>query len=231
MLLHKNLLIVVGAATLGFATLSSVRPVEASVLFDEIGTLNPFNTQRDGGDAPVGRYTFNQQTTITSFSVLNALSTAGDLKFLIFNSGNGDLLFSSNPKTFASDGGTGLANNTFKESDPLSFTFLPGITYGLTATSSVLAGYYVAFDSVAENGITALTGNQNVIGSFNNPSLQLGTNCCSVPVKLFSSDIQPVPEPSLSLGLLALGTLGAASTLKRKLKSSKSSEKETTKVG
>jgi hypothetical protein len=48
MLLHKNLLIVVGAATLGFATLSSVRPVEASVLFDEIGTLNPFNTQRDG---------------------------------------------------------------------------------------------------------------------------------------------------------------------------------------
>ena len=37
MLLHKNLLIVVGAATLGFATLSSVRPVEASVLFDEIG--------------------------------------------------------------------------------------------------------------------------------------------------------------------------------------------------
>jgi len=124
-----------------------------------------------------------------------------------------------------------LANNTFKESDPLSFTFLPGITYGLTATSSVFAGYYVAFDSVAENGITALTGNQNVIGSFNNPSLQLGTNCCSVPVKLFSSDIQPVPEPSLSLGLLALGTLGAASTLKRKLKSSKSSEKETTKVG
>jgi len=39
-----------------------------------------------------------------------------------------------------------------------------------------------------------------------------------------------VPEPSLTLSLLALGTLGAASTLKRKLKSSKSSEKETTKV-
>ncbi|MEY3554866.1 MAG: hypothetical protein RLZZ580_920 [Cyanobacteriota bacterium] len=40
----------------------------------------------------------------------------------------------------------------------------------------------------------------------------------------------PCPEPSQFLGLLALGTLGAASTLKRKLKSSKSSEKETTKV-
>jgi hypothetical protein len=39
-----------------------------------------------------------------------------------------------------------------------------------------------------------------------------------------------VPEPSSTLGLLALGTLGAASTLKRKLKPSKPSEKETTKV-
>ncbi|MDJ0558138.1 MAG: PEP-CTERM sorting domain-containing protein, partial [Microcystis sp. M53599_WE4] len=40
-----------------------------------------------------------------------------------------------------------------------------------------------------------------------------------------------VPEPSSILGLLALGTLGAASTLKRKLKPSKSTEKETTKIG
>jgi hypothetical protein len=39
-----------------------------------------------------------------------------------------------------------------------------------------------------------------------------------------------VPEPTSTLGILALGTLGAASTLKRQLKSSKSSEKETTKV-
>jgi len=40
----------------------------------------------------------------------------------------------------------------------------------------------------------------------------------------------PVPEPSSILSLLALGTLGAASTLKRKLKPSQSTEKETTKV-
>jgi hypothetical protein len=40
-----------------------------------------------------------------------------------------------------------------------------------------------------------------------------------------------IPEPSSTINLLALGTLGAASTLKRKLKPSKSAEKETTKVG
>lgn len=43
--------------------------------------------------------------------------------------------------------------------------------------------------------------------------------------------LKSVPEPTSSLSLLALGTLGAASTLKRKLKLSKSPEKETTKVG
>ncbi|MCZ8055856.1 MAG: PEP-CTERM sorting domain-containing protein [Microcystis sp. LE19-12.2C] len=39
-----------------------------------------------------------------------------------------------------------------------------------------------------------------------------------------------VPEPTSTLSLLVLGTLGAASTLKRQFKSSKSTEKETTKV-
>ena len=46
-----------------------------------------------------------------------------------------------------------------------------------------------------------------------------------------SADGKKVPEPTSTLSLLALGTLGAASTLKRKLKSSQSTEKETTKVG
>lgn len=53
----------------------------------------------------------------------------------------------------------------------------------------------------------------------------------SVTLTNFSLSPQGVPEPTSILSLLALGTLGAASTLKRKLKSSKSSEKETTKVG
>ena len=44
-------------------------------------------------------------------------------------------------------------------------------------------------------------------------------------------DLRIAPEPSSTLILLALGTLGAASTLKRKLKSTKSTGKETTKVG
>ena len=50
--------------------------------------------------------------------------------------------------------------------------------------------------------------------------------------ELNALDIKPerVPEPTSTLSFLALGTLGAASTLKRKLRTSKSSEKDTTKV-
>ncbi|MFM6324257.1 MAG: PEP-CTERM sorting domain-containing protein [Microcystis panniformis] len=43
-------------------------------------------------------------------------------------------------------------------------------------------------------------------------------------VAVCDHDCPPIPEPSTVLSLLTLGTLGAASTLKRKLKSSKSDE-------
>ncbi|UZO78104.1 MULTISPECIES: PEP-CTERM sorting domain-containing protein [Microcystis] len=64
-------------------------------------------------------------------------------------------------------------------------------------------------------------------------SFALETQAGSLTGTIFSNGVADcsVPEPTSTLSLLALGTLGAASTLKRKLKSSKSSEKETTKVG
>ena len=71
--------------------------------------------------------------------------------------------------------------------------------------------------------------------NFSGSSLQLTLNRRTAWV--FASEVtfdgellgvQPVPEPTSTLSLLALG---AASTLKRKLKPSQSTEKETTKVG
>ncbi len=59
--------------------------------------------------------------------------------------------------------------------------------------------------------------------------------CASISVNVPSSGgkpcAAPVPEPNSLIGLAVLSTLGAASTLKRQIKSSKPSEKETTKVG
>jgi hypothetical protein len=63
---------------------------------------------------------------------------------------------------------------------------------------------------------------------FSNAILQgaESVECISQVVGPFPS----VPESSSTLSLLALGTLGAASILKRKLKPTKSTKKETTKV-
>ena len=55
--------------------------------------------------------------------------------------------------------------------------------------------------------------------------------CINGTVRILDVSLVHTPEPTSVLGFLALGTLGAASTLKRQLKPSKSSEKETTKVG
>ncbi len=57
-----------------------------------------------------------------------------------------------------------------------------------------------------------------------------GTTDTAASASLGLTATERVPEPTSTLSLLALGTLGAASTLKRKLKPSKTSEKETTKV-
>jgi hypothetical protein len=58
-----------------------------------------------------------------------------------------------------------------------------------------------------------------------------GINDTTATLSLKFTPANAVPEPTSTLSLLALGTLGAASTLKRKLKPSQSTEKETTKVG
>jgi len=55
--------------------------------------------------------------------------------------------------------------------------------------------------------------------------------CIDGTVRILNVSLVHTPEPTSVLSLFALGTLGAASTLKRKLKPSKSTEKETTKVG
>jgi hypothetical protein len=77
-----------------------------------------------------------------------------------------------------------------------------------------------SFDSPAGSTGMIFSG-----GTLKYPSLGSDLSVASATMTRIS-----VHEPSSILGFLALGTLGAASTLKRKLKSSKSSEKQTEKV-
>lgn len=95
----------------------------------------------------------------------------------------------------------------------------------ISVNNFINSPYLSSLQTYTENGNSSfLSFYSNILASSNNlTTSSLSTGQVSVDGK--------VPEPSSVIGLLAIGTLGAASTLKRKLKPSKSSEKETTKVG
>jgi len=107
----------------------------------------------------------------------------------------------------------------------------PSLTIGITKDNKKIlfsdVDYNVQYPSIAPPGTPIPP---RVDATYRVLTNILGTSCddCTGdgPVK-----IELIPEPTSTLSLLALGTLGAASTLKRKLKPSKSTGKETTKVG
>jgi hypothetical protein len=99
-------------------------------------------------------------------------------------------------------------------------------TSGTEFANQVTAFTALGNNAILGSQIKAIDGNLsttttlgNTVGQNKRLSLTLG----------FASTA--IPEPSSIIGLAVLGTLGAASTLKRQIKSSKSTEKETTKVG
>ncbi len=72
----------------------------------------------------------------------------------------------------------------------------------------------------------------NLEGSISSAGFTEVLASVSLPVTFGTAQTaQQVPEPASLFGLGVLGTLGVGSTLKRKLKPSKSAEKETPKVG
>ena len=128
----------------------------------------------------------------------------GNLKFLIFNSTTGSLLYQSAAKSFLDTGGG------YKFSDAFSFTFNPGTVYGLTAISGVDEDFQVDFIGNTVGNFNFLTGNQNTTGTFGSPGLDTFTFCCDVATALITGPA-PIPEPETYAMMLAgLGLLGLA---------------------
>lgn len=181
---------------------------QASVIVNHEDAVGDFRTFRGSNNAPVGRLTVSSSQTIEGFGVDVDLDGDTTLDFLIFNSDSGALLYSSGATAFT-DTGAG-----YKYSNPFSFTFNVGVTYGLTAISAAGGNYFV---DVAPNTVDAfnfLTGNQNATGH----SLGLVTFCCDVGTSLVVGDGAAVPEPaSWALMIGGIGMAGAALRRRRAL--------------
>ena len=98
---------------------------------------------------------------------------------------------------------------------------LDNIVFNNTINSDYLTDYEVFIDA---GGLSHFSFPSNILAATENL-----TSPGSSEGKAWVDGTE-VPEPSLILGLLALGTLGTASTLKDKLKKSKSKERELEKV-
>ena len=114
--------------------------------------------------------------------------------------------------------------------------FLPTLNQDENGHFNILGMYFLPSFDVSPSliGTAPKTFVSSVIGSLEDVVTN-GTNAssylqCSIPSEDGGPDVisycgETVPEPTSILSLLALGTFGTASTLKRKLKSSKSTEK------
>ena len=163
-------------------------------------------------DVPIGSYTI-QNGTPNPFTNVNLTLTVNSNPFTLntadtsFIYGTGQFLVNATSSTLTFN--TANANG----GNPANLTFVNSFT-GLSAPRYLIGsdgapGFEIAIDTSPDVG--ALLAFPVTFGTV--------------------QTVQQVPEPASLFGLGVLGTLGAASTLKRKLKPSKSAEKETTKVG
>jgi len=163
-------------------------------------------------DVPVGSYTI-QNGTPNPFTNVNLILTVNGNPFPVLNAAD-----TSNIS------GTGQ--------------FLVNATSSTLTFNTANADGSNPADLVFVNSSTGFGGPFYVIGTDGNPGFEIAINtspdvAASVAFSVtFGTvqQVQQVPEPASLFGLGVLSTLGAASTLKRKLKPSQSIEKETTKV-
>jgi len=191
-------------AGLAAATLLAATPALATTTIEHADG-GGFTTHRDAGSAPVGRLTVSSAQTISGFGIDVDLNGLSELTFLIFDSGNGSVLYQSAAKAFT-DTGAG-----YKYSDAFSFTFNPGTVYGLAAWSNTGGAYAVDHVANSVGAFQFLTGNQNV----NYNSLDTGTNCCDVSTSLVLSGGSAVPEPTV-WAMMITGFGLAGSMLRRR---------------
>jgi hypothetical protein len=136
--------------------------------------------------------------TISSVAVRNGMETAGDLRFAILSQPQHQFLYLSSQKTFTADTAGEL---TWKQSDPLSFTFLAGNQYLVGYLHDVATDDYVDRTADSSSGVKSDLA-CDCLNGFSNPSY---SHQCFTGVDE-AVRLIGVPEPT-SATLVLLGML------------------------
>jgi len=124
------------------------------LVFDSIPTSSG-SSSRTSGDSCGTAINVTTTQSITQIAVKNTLTVPTNIKFMIWNKTTSTLLYISPPKNFTT------AGDTWKTSDPLTFTLQAGTQYYVGGIADT--GGTWDYDTVAEtqNGITSLVMNPN----------------------------------------------------------------------
>ena len=106
-------------------TLAATAPAGATMIFDGSTLSRDASVSLGVNGGVFGRYTFSSATTISSFSTLDALGSAANLTFRIYNSTTGASLYTSAPKAFAADASATIAAGSFKKSTSFRLLSFP----------------------------------------------------------------------------------------------------------
>jgi hypothetical protein len=131
-----------------------------------------------------------QQLMISRMGVLNEMLSAGQLKFVIMSYPQPQFLYVSAPEAFGKDT---AGQETWKQSDPFSFTFDPGKTYLVGYLQSVAVNEDVDGHAESASGITSDLF-VHALSSFSNPTYShLFLTGGDESVRLYT-----VPEPAIT---------------------------------
>jgi len=190
---------------LALAVLLGATVAQAGAIFDTgIGDSTTF---RDANFGPGQGIVVGTDTTITQFGFYGNAPSGANVKFMIWDGTNSNLLFSQTDAIGAS------ASTSLILSDPLSFDLAAGSTYyfGFIADNLLNVTFSSPSTPISQNGLTAVdTGNSNY-QEFDAPSFA-GYAAALISLQLVGETGSSVPEPGSAalLGLGFVGLLGAA---------------------
>jgi hypothetical protein len=172
--------------------------------------LSPANgtTFRSADNGPGQGVVVTTTQTISSFGFYLDMPNGGDLKFMIWDDTNTNLLL-TDVRSFSPFG-----TQDWVYTNPINFTLNAGHTYwfGVISDNEEDVGYIFPPVNYSVNGLTAVTsGNANYTG-YANPAFG-GNGGAEIALRITTGSA--VPEPG-SIALMGTGVLGLAGVLRRK---------------
>jgi hypothetical protein len=190
------------------AALACAEWLPASTLLLDTG-VSTSHTPRNANSGAGEGVSVSTLTTLNQMAMDISMPSGGDIKYMIWDGSNANLLFSEEQAV--------AANSTLSYvlSTPFSFTLAPGNTYyfGVIGDGSLNIDLLYPARSIPGTGLATLgTANSNYTG-FSNPEFAGGGFFTMTALQLFGSPTSSIPEPATFLPVV----LGSGWVIQRKL--------------